>query len=154
MREEDFTVKAKTLPVLSLFLPSARPTCDALSLGAEPRVDVSRLDLRVGRIVSVRRHPLAETLSVQEVDVGANAPRTVVSKLGEKTHLEGVTHDFILKILPLYFQNVVTFLIKFYNIIQTRNLLDIKSVFQYFPSRSPSAAPGRSSCVAMQRQGL
>eukprot|EP00064_Thunnus_orientalis_P022238 superscaffoldBa00007330_g22427 len=66
--------------------PAARP--DSLCLGAEPQVDVSRLDLRVGRILSVRRHPLAEMLSVQEVDVGENAPRTVVSKLQGKTDLE------------------------------------------------------------------
>ncbi|XP_039996753.1 aminoacyl tRNA synthase complex-interacting multifunctional protein 1-like [Xiphias gladius] len=66
----------------------ARPTSDSLSLGAEPQVDVSRLDLRVGRILSVRRHPLAETMSIQEVDMGENAPRTVISKLGGKTHLE------------------------------------------------------------------
>ncbi|XP_022616616.1 aminoacyl tRNA synthase complex-interacting multifunctional protein 1-like [Seriola dumerili] len=66
----------------------ARPSSDLLSLGAEPRVDVSRLDLRVGRILSVRRHPLAETMSIQEVDMGENAPRTVVSKLGGKIHLE------------------------------------------------------------------
>ncbi|XP_070710838.1 aminoacyl tRNA synthase complex-interacting multifunctional protein 1 [Pempheris klunzingeri] len=66
----------------------ARPTSDSLSLGAEPRLDVSRLDLRVGRILSVRRHPLAEALSVQEVDVGEGAPRTVVSKLGGGANLE------------------------------------------------------------------
>ncbi|XP_068444063.1 aminoacyl tRNA synthase complex-interacting multifunctional protein 1 [Clinocottus analis] len=66
----------------------ARPTSDSLSLGAEPHVDVSRLDLRVGRILSVRRHPLAEGMSVQEVDVGEDGPRTVVSKLGGKTPLE------------------------------------------------------------------
>lgn len=78
--------------VLTLPLsPSARPVADSFSLGAEPRVDVSRLDLRVGRILSIRRHPLATALSVQEVDVGETAPRTVVSKLGEKTHLEEVT---------------------------------------------------------------
>uniref|UniRef100_A0A3Q3QC03 tRNA-binding domain-containing protein n=1 Tax=Monopterus albus TaxID=43700 RepID=A0A3Q3QC03_MONAL len=53
-----------------------------------PRVDVSRLDLRVGRILTTRRHPLAETMSVQEVDLGEDAPRTVVSKLVWKTHLE------------------------------------------------------------------
>uniref|UniRef100_UPI003AAD8331 aminoacyl tRNA synthase complex-interacting multifunctional protein 1-like n=1 Tax=Centroberyx gerrardi TaxID=166262 RepID=UPI003AAD8331 len=64
----------------------ARPRCD--SLGAEPRVDVSRLDVRIGRILSARRHPLAEALCVQEVDVGEPAPRTVVSKLGERTELE------------------------------------------------------------------
>lgn len=66
----------------------ARPTSDSLPLGAEPQVDVSRLDLRVGRILSIRRHPLAEGMSVQEVDVGENAPRMVVSKLGRKTRLE------------------------------------------------------------------
>ncbi|XP_056299404.1 aminoacyl tRNA synthase complex-interacting multifunctional protein 1 isoform X2 [Pseudoliparis swirei] len=66
----------------------APPTSDSLSLGAEPRVDVSRLDLRVGRILSARRHPVADGLSVQEVDVGETAPRTVVSKLGGKTPLE------------------------------------------------------------------
>nr|XP_020477882.1 aminoacyl tRNA synthase complex-interacting multifunctional protein 1-like [Monopterus albus] len=54
----------------------------------KPRVDVSRLDLRVGRILTTRRHPLAETMSVQEVDLGEDAPRTVVSKLVWKTHLE------------------------------------------------------------------
>ncbi|XP_041820741.1 aminoacyl tRNA synthase complex-interacting multifunctional protein 1-like isoform X2 [Chelmon rostratus] len=66
----------------------AHPTSDSLSLGAEPRVDVSRLDLRVGRILSVRRHPLAEALSVQEVDMGEDTPRKVVSKLGGKIGLE------------------------------------------------------------------
>ncbi|KAG7215156.1 hypothetical protein INR49_006902 [Caranx melampygus] len=65
-----------------------RPVSDPNPLGAEPRLDVSRLDLRVGRILNVRRHPLAETMSIQEVDVGENSPRTVVSKLGGKTNLE------------------------------------------------------------------
>uniref|UniRef100_A0A3Q0T2C0 Aminoacyl tRNA synthetase complex interacting multifunctional protein 1b n=1 Tax=Amphilophus citrinellus TaxID=61819 RepID=A0A3Q0T2C0_AMPCI len=59
---------------------TAPSTSDLLSLGAESRVDVSRLDLRVGRILSVRHHPLAEAMFVQEVDVGENGPRTVVSK--------------------------------------------------------------------------
>ncbi|XP_076580956.1 aminoacyl tRNA synthase complex-interacting multifunctional protein 1 [Chaetodon auriga] len=66
----------------------APPTSDSLPLGAEPPADVSRLDLRVGRILSVRRHPLADALSVQEVDVGEDAPRKVVSKLGGKADLE------------------------------------------------------------------
>lgn len=66
----------------------ARPASDSFLLGAESQVDVSRLDLRIGRILSVRRHPLANTLSVQEVDVGENATRMVVSKVGENTHLD------------------------------------------------------------------
>ncbi|XP_026225060.1 aminoacyl tRNA synthase complex-interacting multifunctional protein 1b isoform X2 [Anabas testudineus] len=66
----------------------ARPTSVSLPLGLDPRVDVSRLDLRIGRILSGRHHPLAERMSVLEVDVGENSPRTVVSKLGEITKLE------------------------------------------------------------------
>ncbi|XP_041842190.1 aminoacyl tRNA synthase complex-interacting multifunctional protein 1 isoform X2 [Melanotaenia boesemani] len=66
----------------------ARPTSDPLSLGAESRIDPSRLDLRVGRILNIRRHPLAEAMSVQQVDVGENRPRTVVSRLGENPHLD------------------------------------------------------------------
>lgn len=55
-------------------------------LGAEPRLDVSRLDLRVGRVLSARSH--AHSLSIQEVDVGEPAPRTVVSKLGPNVQLD------------------------------------------------------------------
>ncbi|XP_028830992.1 aminoacyl tRNA synthase complex-interacting multifunctional protein 1a [Denticeps clupeoides] len=47
----------------------------------ESRVDVSRLDLRVGRIISAEKHPDADSLYVEQVDVGEAAPRTVVSGL-------------------------------------------------------------------------
>ncbi|XP_051921597.1 aminoacyl tRNA synthase complex-interacting multifunctional protein 1-like [Hippocampus zosterae] len=53
---------------------------EALPPPPAPAVDVSRLDLRVGRIVGVRRHPRAATLTVHDVDVGEKAPRPVVSK--------------------------------------------------------------------------
>uniref|UniRef100_A0A3P9IJE8 Aminoacyl tRNA synthetase complex interacting multifunctional protein 1b n=1 Tax=Oryzias latipes TaxID=8090 RepID=A0A3P9IJE8_ORYLA len=64
---------------------SAPPTSDPFCLGAEPRMDASRLDLRVGRLLSVRPHPLSDGLSVQEVDVGENGPRTVVIKLFQRS---------------------------------------------------------------------
>lgn len=47
----------------------------------EPPVDVRRLDFRVGRIVSVKKHPDADSLYVEEIDVGEAKPRTVVSGL-------------------------------------------------------------------------
>uniref|UniRef100_H2LR14 Aminoacyl tRNA synthetase complex interacting multifunctional protein 1a n=1 Tax=Oryzias latipes TaxID=8090 RepID=H2LR14_ORYLA len=47
----------------------------------DAKVDVSRLDLRVGRIVSAQKHPDADSLYVEQVDVGEAAPRTVVSGL-------------------------------------------------------------------------
>jgi aminoacyl tRNA synthase complex-interacting multifunctional protein 1 len=48
---------------------------------SDGRLDPSRLDLRVGRITAVKRHPDAESLYVEEVDVGEGTPRTVVSGL-------------------------------------------------------------------------
>ncbi|MBN3326124.1 AIMP1 protein, partial [Atractosteus spatula] len=51
-------------------------------------VDVSRLDLRVGRIVTAKKHPDADSLYVEEVDVGEAAPRTVVSGLVKHVPLE------------------------------------------------------------------
>ncbi|KAJ3201457.1 hypothetical protein HDU67_001330 [Dinochytrium kinnereticum] len=46
-----------------------------------PPGEPERLDLRVGRIVSVQRHAQADTLYVEEVDLGEDKPRTVVSGL-------------------------------------------------------------------------
>ncbi|KAJ9587790.1 hypothetical protein L9F63_018773 [Diploptera punctata] len=47
----------------------------------EPPVDVGRLDFRVGRIISAKRHPDADSLYVEEIDVGEGKSRTVVSGL-------------------------------------------------------------------------
>uniref|UniRef100_A0A673W472 Aminoacyl tRNA synthetase complex interacting multifunctional protein 1a n=1 Tax=Salmo trutta TaxID=8032 RepID=A0A673W472_SALTR len=47
----------------------------------EVTCDVSRLDMRVGRIVTAEKHPDADSLYVEQVDVGEAAPRTVVSGL-------------------------------------------------------------------------
>lgn len=44
-------------------------------------VDVSRLDFRVGRIISAKKHPEADSLYVEDVDVGEGKNRTVVSGL-------------------------------------------------------------------------
>uniref|UniRef100_A0ABM5ESC6 Tyrosine--tRNA ligase n=1 Tax=Pogona vitticeps TaxID=103695 RepID=A0ABM5ESC6_9SAUR len=41
----------------------------------------SRVDLRVGRVLSVGKHPDADTLYVERIDVGEPVPRTVVSGL-------------------------------------------------------------------------
>ncbi|KAF6738392.1 Aminoacyl tRNA synthase complex-interacting multifunctional protein 1 [Oryzias melastigma] len=54
----------------------------------EAKVDVSRLDLRVGRIISAEKHPDADSLYVEQVDVGEAAPRTVVSGLVKHIPLE------------------------------------------------------------------
>jgi methionine--tRNA ligase beta chain len=44
--------------------------------------DISLLEIRVGKIVEIERHPEAENLYVEKVDVGEeNGPRTIVSGL-------------------------------------------------------------------------
>lgn len=53
-------------------------------------IDVSRLDLRIGCILSAKKHPDADSLYVEEVDVGETAPRTVVSGLVNHVPLEEV----------------------------------------------------------------
>jgi len=50
--------------------------------GADVReVTPARLDLRVGKVLSVANHPDADGLYVEQIDVGEEAPRTVVSGL-------------------------------------------------------------------------
>ncbi|KAK4818386.1 hypothetical protein QYF61_012065 [Mycteria americana] len=57
------------------------------SSDAKP-VDVSRLDLRVGCIITAEKHPDADALYVEEVDVGEASPRTVVSGLVKHVPLD------------------------------------------------------------------
>ncbi|XP_075565386.1 aminoacyl tRNA synthase complex-interacting multifunctional protein 1 isoform X3 [Pelecanus crispus] len=57
------------------------------SSDAKP-VDVSYLDLRVGCIISAEKHPDADSLYVEEVDVGEASPRTVVSGLVKHVPLD------------------------------------------------------------------
>lgn len=59
----------------------------ALAAGDEEKGEVSvgelagLLDIRVGRVVKAWRHPEADTLYVEEVDVGEEQPRTICSGL-------------------------------------------------------------------------
>ncbi|XP_043272571.1 tyrosine--tRNA ligase, cytoplasmic isoform X2 [Venturia canescens] len=49
---------------------------------ANVEVDPSRLDIRVGKIVEVSKHPDADSLYVEKIDLGEeNGPRTIVSGL-------------------------------------------------------------------------
>lgn len=55
---------------------------------AEGKMDVSRLDFRVGQIVDVKKHPDADSLYIEEVDVGEGKNRTVVSGLVKHIPIE------------------------------------------------------------------
>jgi len=49
---------------------------------AEPeQPDITHLNIVVGRIVDVKKHPDADSLYIEQIDVGEPAPRTIVSGL-------------------------------------------------------------------------
>jgi methionyl-tRNA synthetase len=57
-----------------------RPVARAAPAADAP-LDASRLEVRVGRVLSVEQHPGADHLFVETIDLGEPAPRTVVSGL-------------------------------------------------------------------------
>uniref|UniRef100_A0A8C9DIN1 Aminoacyl tRNA synthetase complex interacting multifunctional protein 1 n=1 Tax=Prolemur simus TaxID=1328070 RepID=A0A8C9DIN1_PROSS len=64
-------------------------------------VDASRLDLRIGCILSAKKHPDADSLYVEEVDVGEAAPRTVVSGLVNHVPLEEMQNRMVILLCNL-----------------------------------------------------
>lgn len=55
---------------------------------AEAEDGPHRLDIRVGKILEVSKHPDADTLYVEKIDLGEAEPRTVVSGLAKFVPLE------------------------------------------------------------------
>ena len=62
---------------------------------AEPELTISRLDIRVGVIMEVQKHPDADSLYVEKIDVGEEQPRTVVSGLVKHIPLEEMQVYFL-----------------------------------------------------------
>ncbi|XP_046314949.1 aminoacyl tRNA synthase complex-interacting multifunctional protein 1 isoform X1 [Marmota monax] len=70
------------------------------SVDSKP-IDVSRLDLRIGCIITAKKHPDADSLYVEEVDVGETAPRTVVSGLVNHVPLEQMQNRMVILLCNL-----------------------------------------------------
>ncbi|GIX74435.1 hypothetical protein CDAR_235242 [Caerostris darwini] len=64
-------------------------------------VNVSRLDLRIGRILNAKKHPDAESLYVEEIDVEEDKPRTVVSGLVKFVPLEEMQNRMVVVLCNL-----------------------------------------------------
>jgi methionyl-tRNA synthetase len=75
--------------------------------GAAPKeeekpLDISRLDIRVGKIVKVDRHPAAESLYVEEIDLGeTTGPRQVVSGLVNFVPIEQMRDRYVVVLCNL-----------------------------------------------------
>jgi len=54
----------------------------------DDKIDISKVDLRVGRILSVERHAQADHLYVEQIDVGEAKPRQVCSGLAKFIPIE------------------------------------------------------------------
>jgi len=77
----------------------------------EKAVDVSRLNMRIGKIVEVEKHPDADALYVEKVDVGEEKPRTIVSGLVNHVPIEemqGRIAVFLLNLKPAKMRGVMS----------------------------------------------
>merc|ERR1712198_529548 len=71
----------------------------------------SKLNMKVGKIVSVEKHPDADTLYVEQVDVGEERHRQVVSGLVKSYTLEemqGRVGIFLLNLKPAKMRGVLS----------------------------------------------
>merc|ERR1711962_816557 len=85
--------------------PAAQPAAAAAD------INVSKLNMKVGKIVSVEKHPDADTLYVEQVDVGEERHRQVVSGLVKSYTLEemqGRVGVFLLNLKPAKMRGVLS----------------------------------------------
>lgn len=61
----------------------------------------SRLDIRIGKVLSVDKHPDADSLYVEKIDVGEGEPRTVVSGLVHHVTVEEFTNRMVVLLCNL-----------------------------------------------------
>merc|ERR1712136_571586 len=74
-------------------------------------INVSKLNMKVGKILSVEKHPDADTLYVEQVDVGEERHRQVVSGLVKSYTLEemqGRVGIFLLNLKPAKMRGVLS----------------------------------------------
>jgi len=73
--------------------------------------DILRVDMRVGKIVQAAKHPDADSLYVEQIDLGEGKPRTVVSGLANYIpleELEGKTVAVMCNLKPSKMRGVVS----------------------------------------------
>lgn len=68
---------------------------------AEAPVDIGRLDLRIGKIVDVQRHPDADSLYLEKIDCGEPQPRIVVSGLVKFVPIEEMQNRIVVVLCNL-----------------------------------------------------
>jgi tyrosyl-tRNA synthetase len=79
---------------------AAEPAAKKKGPAAAPPVlnEIAELDIRVGVITKVSQHPEADSLYLEEIDVGEDKPRTIVSGLVKYYTIEQMTNRKVLVI--------------------------------------------------------
>lgn len=80
---------------------ASKPASTAAAGAVSTEMDVSRLDIRVGKIVSVEMHPNADSMYVEKIDVGEPEPRVVVSGLVGKVEKAALENRSVLVLCNL-----------------------------------------------------
>lgn len=70
-------------------------------MAADDSVNVARLDFRVGKIVEVEKHPDADSLYVEKIDLGEGKLRTIVSGLVKYVPIEEMKDRLVLVLCNL-----------------------------------------------------
>ncbi|KAG7278553.1 hypothetical protein CRUP_033421 [Coryphaenoides rupestris] len=79
---------SKPCPPPAASVPSASPPAATAALPPADEGKKKKPEKKVGRIITAEKHPDADALYVEQVDVGEAAPRTVVSGLVKHIPLE------------------------------------------------------------------
>ncbi|KAL2725168.1 hypothetical protein V1478_007841, partial [Vespula squamosa] len=98
-KEFDGNAKLKSLASKAYPLPQKQKVVD--------EIVPSRLDIRVGKIVDVKKHPDADSLYVEKIDLGENnGPRTIVSGLVNYVPIEEMQDRMVLVLANLKAANL------------------------------------------------
>jgi len=102
-------LSAKAYPPPPKVKAKAAPKSAAGGAAASDELTPARLDFRVGKILSVAKHPDAESLYVETVDLGEASPRTVVSGLAgvfPMEQLDGRLGVFLCNLKPVKMRGI------------------------------------------------
>ncbi|KAK6622937.1 Tyrosine--tRNA ligase, cytoplasmic [Polyplax serrata] len=81
--------------------PSKNKNQGGKKAAAEEELTPARLDIRIGKIVEVSRHPDADALYVEKIDLGEKEPRTVVSGLVNYVPIEEMRERMVVVLCNL-----------------------------------------------------
>merc|ERR1712223_2294870 len=100
VRQKFETPELKTLA--NKAYPVAKPAkVKGPPVKAEEKICPSRLDIKIGKIVEVKKHPEAEALYIETIDLGEAEPRTIVSGLVNFVPIEEMQNRMVVVLCNL-----------------------------------------------------